>query len=110
MQSSYVVLRPLLGHVGLDRLGGGEVGVRAGAVALLPLDDAAAPERAGELRVDGERLVVVAERRIKIVELEIDQRAAVDRVGGVGLEAERLVAVVERAAEVGADNGARPAA
>ena len=46
------VARELLGDVGLDRLGGGHVGVAAVAVVLAGLGEAASIERAGKLRIE----------------------------------------------------------
>src|SRR5262245_7130707 len=97
-------------NVGLDRLGGGDIGVAAGGVAFLQFRHAASVERVRVLGVLGDRGVVVGDGGVEGAELELNEAAAVERVAVIGPQPQRLVAVRQRAVEVLAVQGAPPAA
>src|ERR1700692_2075334 len=92
--------RELFGDVGPDGLGGGEIGFRAGAVALLLLGEAAAIEGTRELRIELERRVVVEDGLIDIAELEANEAAIAYRNRILGIDANRLGIIRNRALQL----------
>ena len=77
----------LFGDIGLECLGGGDVGCTAVAVAALALGKPAAVQRAGILGIDAQRRVVVLDGVVVLAKLEMGEAAGVERVRGVGLDA-----------------------
>jgi hypothetical protein len=53
-------------NVGLDRLGGGDIGVAAGGVAFLQFRHAATVERGGIGRIEPDRLGVVGDGAVEV--------------------------------------------
>src|SRR5262245_7984951 len=108
-RSFYSIIFELAGDVLVDRLGGGDVGISAGGIAVAQLGLAAAEQGRGVFRVDPERGVVVGDGTGRQPDLQVDETAAVEGVDEIRLEAQRFVAVPQRDLQI-ADDGARPAA
>ena len=73
------VVPELLGDVGIDGPGGGEIAVGAALVALLPLRQSAAVKRVRNLRVGVQGRREIVDRQVEFAELEIAEAAAIER-------------------------------
>src|SRR3979409_79496 len=93
-------LREIFGNVGPDRLGGREIRIGAGAIALLLRGETAAVKRAGESRIELQCRVVVGDRLVDVAELETNEAAAADGDRISGIDADRIGIVRQRALEV----------
>jgi len=98
------VVPELLGDVGVDGPGGGEIAVGSARIALFPLRQSAAIERVRNLRVDVQGGREIVDRHVEFAELEIAEAAAVERVGVARLQPERRLAVLKALARA-AENG-----
>src|SRR6202040_205532 len=110
VHSSDAVDCELLRYGRPERLCGRDIGIRTGGFALPHLSDAASIERADELRVEAERIIVVGKGFVELAELEIHERATIEGVRHVGRKAQRFVAVRECLLQILAHDGLRPTA
>src|SRR5215469_8569324 len=85
----------LFGYVGLDCLGGGDVGVAAHTVTFFIFRQTAAIKRGRPLRINLERCVVIGDRFVEFAGLEIGEAATIECVGIVRPEPQRFVAILD---------------
>src|ERR1700694_3074119 len=81
--SFHAVAGQFLGDVGLNQFRQRDIAVAATAVAFPPFHDSAAVKRAAELRIEGERRVVVEKRAVELAEPQIGNAPCVE-IGGIG--------------------------
>lgn len=75
LRRAHAPLGEQVGDIALRRLGGGDVGVTARDIALLPPCHATAVQRVRAFRIDLESLVVLGDRLVEAAELQQDEAA-----------------------------------
>ncbi len=82
-----------ISNIGLDRLGGCDVGIAASAIALLELSKAATVPRRCQLWIEFQRGIIVRYGVVELPEFQVGEAAGVEIVGVGGLKLKRPVAI-----------------
>src|SRR5215813_7620597 len=75
----HAVAREILDNIRLDCLRCSDVSIATGRVALLELGKSASIERACQLGVESQRLIIIVDGRVPLAHLEVGQSARIER-------------------------------